>query len=172
MNKTYLLLGSNIGKRELFLSQALEEIEKSAGKIIDRSSLYNTAAWPARTTDKTGGGKTDQNDFLNQAICIETGLSSQELLADLLNIEKKMGRTRDQKWEARTIDIDILFFNDDIIETAHLTIPHPYLHKRKFALIPLSEIAPNLIHPGMKKSIHKLLSECEENLSVVRLKID
>jgi 2-amino-4-hydroxy-6-hydroxymethyldihydropteridine diphosphokinase len=159
MNTAYLLLGSNLGDRKTFLSDAVERIEKSCGKVIASSSLYNTQAW----------GTTDQRDFLNQAVCIETELSANDLLDRILNIEERIGRVRDKKWEARIIDIDILFFNSDIINTSKLTIPHPFLQERKFALSPLSDIAGDFIHPVIKKSVKKMLSECDEKLLVSKL---
>src|ERR1051326_9351378 len=96
MNKAYLLLGSNLGSRENEVQLATAQIKRNIGKIISSSSLYNTAAW----------GKQDQNDFLNQVICVETDLSAEKLLEEILSIEKKLGRTREKKWEARIIDID------------------------------------------------------------------
>jgi 2-amino-4-hydroxy-6-hydroxymethyldihydropteridine diphosphokinase len=156
INTAYLLLGSNIGDRNGFLSLAIELIDKEAGKIVSQSSLYNTSPW----------GITHQEDYLNQAICIETSFSAHELLTTILDIEKKIGRTRIKKWEARTIDIDILFFNYDIINTNTLTIPHPYLHQRRFALQPMAEIEGEYIHPVLNKSVLLLLSECDQCLLV------
>ena len=154
MNTTYLLLGSNLGDRKNFLSQAVTLIGSLTGKIISKSTLYNTEPW----------GVDNQGDFLNQAICVETELSADELLKNILGIEERLGRTRTQKWEARNIDIDILFFNSDIIETTNLTVPHPFLHERKFALLPLSEIKEDYIHPVLKKSVKTLLAECNHDL--------
>ena len=169
MNTAYLLLGSNIGKREAFLSQAIAGIEKNAGKTTSRSAIYETAPW----------GNTDQNNFLNQVICIQTKLSAEELLDEILSTEKEIGRKRssgsmhgEKKWEARTIDVDILFFNSDIIQTSKLTIPHPHLHKRRFALVPLAEIAEDLVHPVLKKTARLLLSECKDPLAVSILTIN
>ncbi|MBI3501226.1 MAG: 2-amino-4-hydroxy-6-hydroxymethyldihydropteridine diphosphokinase [Bacteroidetes bacterium] len=161
MNKAYLLLGSNLGERENYLLDAKAQVKKNIGKIISESSLYNTAAW----------GKESQNDFLNQVISVETNLPAEKLLEAILSIEKKMGRERNKKWEARIIDIDILFFNDEIIRTKNLTVPHPHLHERRFALVPLAEIAADFIHPVLKKSIKSLLRECKDNLEVKILPI-
>ena len=166
MNTAYLLLGSNLGNRESYLSQAIKLIEKSTGIVIAKSSIYNTKAW----------GNTEQNDFLNQVVCVKTKLSAEELLQIILGIEKELGRTRSQspvasrqKWQPRIIDIDILFFNQHICTSTHLHIPHPHLHERRFALIPLAEIAGELIHPVLKKNIKQLLAECKDKLDVKKL---
>lgn len=158
LNAAYLLLGSNMGDREKFLAEAIDAIGVSAGKIIARSSAYNTKAW----------GDQDQNDFLNKAICISTPLSAEALLEKLLSIEHKMGRTRLKRWESRTIDIDILMFNSESINLPHLTVPHPHLQNRRFALVPLTEIAPDFVHPVSRKTIKMLLAECADNLEVSR----
>ncbi len=159
MNKVYLLLGSNLGGREKFLSLAEKEIEKQIGKIISASSVYETAAW----------GKEDQDAFLNKVICVETNLKAEKVLEKILSIEKNLGRTRDKKWEARIIDIDILFFNSEIFKSSNLQIPHPHLHERRFALVPLAEIAPEFVHPVLKKTVKELLNECPDELKVERL---
>ena len=156
MNIAYLLLGSNLGNRESLLAQALEQIDVQAGKIFLRSSVYNTQPW----------GTQDQQDFLNQAIAIHTELSAFHLLNKILTIEEALGRTRTHKWEARTIDIDILFYNSDIIDTPNLSVPHPFLHERKFALIPLAEIAGDFTHPTLNKSVKKLIETCSDPLVV------
>ncbi|MEI9946012.1 MAG: 2-amino-4-hydroxy-6-hydroxymethyldihydropteridine diphosphokinase [Chitinophagaceae bacterium] len=131
-----------------------------AEKIIKASSLYETAAW----------GKEDQPSFLNQALEIETALATQQLLKQLLKIEKKIGRVRKEKNGPRVIDIDILLFNNDIINENDLKVPHPELQNRRFALTPLAEIASNIIHPAFKKSILELLKLCPDTLEVKRQK--
>lgn len=160
MNTAYLLLGSNIGNRENYLLQAAELIEKKIGKITSASSLYNTSAW----------GNENQNDFLNQAVRIKTNFSAEEVLKIILSIEKELGRERNTKWAARIIDIDILFFNQEIISSKDLTIPHPYLHERRFALIPINEIDPNFIHPILNKTVRILLEKCPDKLPVIAAK--
>ncbi len=160
-SQAFLLLGSNIGDREKFLSEAISLIEKKLGTIVSKSSLYNTKAWGARSERRS-----IQSDFLNQAICLKTSLPSEKLLKEILLIETKMGRTRKKKWESRTIDIDILFFNTEIINTPELTVPHPFLHKRRFALVPLNEICGGFVHPQLRKTIKILLKECDDKLDV------
>ena len=157
MNKAYLLLGGNIGDKNKNLKTAVEYIEKSIGKIVLRSSVYETAPW----------GFSHEDFFLNQSLLVATIKNPEELLQEILKIETAMGRKRgSEQWSSRIIDIDILFFNDIILETSDLKIPHPHLHKRKFTLLPLNEIAENFLHPVFKKSVSSLLSECEDELYV------
>ena len=152
----FLLLGSNSGDRPGQLRQALQYIESETGNIIARSKTYETAPW----------GKTDQPDFLNQAIHIESLLSPVELLFKVQGIEHLLGRTRQEKWGERSMDIDILYFSDMIIDIQGLHIPHPHLAERRFALVPLTEISPDFIHPVLQKSNLELLTECMDPLSL------
>jgi 2-amino-4-hydroxy-6-hydroxymethyldihydropteridine diphosphokinase len=156
MNKAYLLTGGNLGKREKNLARARTLIDHSCGAVTDASSLYETAAW----------GKTDQPGFLNQALAIQTALPPQELLSRLLEIEKEIGRVREEKYGPRIIDIDILLFDGHIVHDPQLIVPHPQLQNRRFALTPLAEIAPGLIHPVFKKTIRELLDLCPDPLEV------
>jgi len=156
MNKVYILLGSNMGDSEIQLSKAIEHIKKQIGSVNRQSSLYSTAAW----------GNTKQPDFLNQVITIETNLSVQQTMQTILNIEKQMGRVRTIKNAPRIIDIDILFFNKEIIEEDQLSVPHPQIQNRRFVLVPLNELSPNLKHPVIKKSIHQILIHCTDTLNV------
>jgi 2-amino-4-hydroxy-6-hydroxymethyldihydropteridine diphosphokinase len=156
MNTVYLLLGSNIGNSEEQLRLAIGNIEKQLGKVIASSSIYQTAAW----------GKTDQPDFLNQVIIVETEQWAQDALSLILNIEEKMGRVRTEKNAPRIIDIDILFFNEAIIQEKELIVPHPEIQNRLFVLIPLNELNPDYIHPLLDKSLHQLLIECKDVLNV------
>lgn len=156
MNTVYLLLGSNMGDSEQMLSVATNMIEKNIGKLTTSSAIYRTAAW----------GKEDQPDFLNQIIIVSSSLSSSTLVKEIFVIEKEMGRVRTTKNAARVIDIDMLFFNDEIIQTENLTVPHKQIQNRKFVLVPLAEIAPDFIHPILKKSSSELLSICSDKLNV------
>lgn len=152
----FLLTGSNLGDRLRILHNCSELIELELGHIIERSPVYQTAPW----------GKTDQANFLNQALQIETVLQPQELLTLCLSIEKKIGRVRDAKWGARTIDIDIVYFDNKIVDLDNLKIPHPRIAERRFVLVPLNEVAPEFVHPIFKKTNAQLLQECVDPLDV------
>jgi 2-amino-4-hydroxy-6-hydroxymethyldihydropteridine diphosphokinase len=158
MNKAYLLLGGNLGDRRQNLDKAIAFLEETCGKVSKHSSIYETAAW----------GKTDQPSFLNQAVEIETELNSRQLMRKILKVEKMMGRTRKEKFDPRIIDIDILFFNDEICNYSFLKLPHPEVQNRRFALAPLAEIT-NLMHPVLKKTISELLQECRDELEVKKM---
>lgn len=161
MNSAYLILGSNIGNSLKILEKANALIQSNVGQIIKKSSIYESAAW----------GNENQPNFLNQALCVSTKLSATVLLKSLLEIEEQLGRVRDgSKWMARIIDIDILFYNTDSIVTEELKIPHPYIHERRFVLMPMQEIASEFVHPQHKKSITQLLVECPDKLEVVKTK--
>lgn len=159
MNKVFLITGGNIGNREKNLGTAAALIEKYIGKIIRSSKIYETDAW----------GITDQPTFYNQVLIIESKYSAGEVMHNILEIEEKMGRIRSIKNAARIIDIDILFFNDEIIDEPNLIIPHTEISNRRFVLIPLNELAPEMIHPVLKKSIHELLSTCKDELNAIPL---
>lgn len=156
-NGVYLLLGSNLGDREGNLFTALQSLQ-SIGSIVTVSSIYETKAW----------GNIQQPDFLNQVIQITFKNPPELLLREILTIENNMGRVRSEKWGSRIIDIDILFVNQAIVSEPDLIIPHPQLHLRKFTLQPLTEIAPEFVHPVFKKNCHQLLEECSDH-SVVEL---
>jgi 2-amino-4-hydroxy-6-hydroxymethyldihydropteridine diphosphokinase len=160
MNMSYLLIGGNQGDRAARLAMARKLITAEGGSIDLASRLYETAAW----------GKTDQPDFLNQALVVSTARDAPAWLSALLGIEEKMGRRREEKYGPRIIDIDILFFNNSIIREPQLTIPHPEIQNRRFALTPLEEIAPFLIHPVLGKTIRHLLAECTDPLAVKQTK--
>jgi len=159
MNKAYLLIGGNIGNRKKNLGDAVNAIREQIGEVTQLSHLYETAAW----------GKADQPSFFNQALTVVTGLSELELLHSILYIEEQMGRRRLEKYGPRIIDIDILLYNDAMIDLPELKIPHPELVNRRFALEPLWEIAPAIIHPALNQSIDQLLQVCSDSLDVKKL---
>ncbi|MFB9845062.1 2-amino-4-hydroxy-6-hydroxymethyldihydropteridine diphosphokinase [Mucilaginibacter ginsenosidivorans] len=159
MIDVFLLLGSNLGDRQSFLSDARNHIKTGIAPIVSASSVYETQSW----------GKTDEPDYLNQVLYLKTGMPPQQLLETILGIEKLMGRKREEKWGSRIIDIDILFYGHEIINETDLKVPHPELHKRMFTLEPLNEIAPDFIHPVLNKSIFELKSELKSDLHVKKL---
>jgi 2-amino-4-hydroxy-6-hydroxymethyldihydropteridine diphosphokinase len=150
----YLSLGSNLSDREKNLLLAIKKINARSGTVLTVSSLYQTAPW----------GMPNQPEFLNQVIEIESDFSPQELLQNLLAIEKEMGRKPSPRWSPRVIDIDILYFADLIVSEEDLVIPHVGIPHRRFALLPLAEIAPDSIHPLLNKTSKQLLLECEDPL--------
>jgi 2-amino-4-hydroxy-6-hydroxymethyldihydropteridine diphosphokinase len=156
MKKAYLIIGGNIGDRLQYINAASLYIQQHCGEILQKSSIYETAPW----------GKTDQPSFLNQVLEIDTPLTPIALLNSILKIELSLGRQRKEKYDARTIDIDILYFEDEQLNTLELTIPHPKIHERRFVLIPLAEIAPNLIDPSIGLPIISLLDNCIDKLEV------
>jgi 2-amino-4-hydroxy-6-hydroxymethyldihydropteridine diphosphokinase len=158
MPRLYLLLGGNLGDRPLYLAQAREHIAAQIGAVIQSSALYETAAW----------GKTDQPAFLNQVLEVQTELTPEQVLQGINGIEQELGRVRQEHWGARVIDIDILFYDDLVLQSQRLTIPHPQLHLRRFTLLPLAEIAPSLEHPVLQKSVTQLLQDCPDELEVTR----
>ncbi|MFT3683209.1 MAG: 2-amino-4-hydroxy-6-hydroxymethyldihydropteridine diphosphokinase [Ferruginibacter sp.] len=156
MNTTYLLLGSNMGDSRQQLKVAIKHIRAAVGKVKRQSRLYVTAAW----------GNTSQPDFLNQVIVVETKLDAAVTMQAVLAIEAAMGRVRTVKNAPRVIDIDILFFNKEIIKTIDLTIPHPEIQNRRFVLVPMNELSPMFRHPVLQQNIHQLLLHCADTLNV------
>lgn len=138
------------------LSIAIKNITQQIGNIIRKSKLYTTAAW----------GNNNQPDFLNQVIIVETNMPALETIEKILAIENKMGRVRTKKNAPRIIDIDILFFNKEIIAEKNLSVPHPQIENRRFVLVPLNELSPGFTHPVTRKTIHKLLTDCTDTLDV------
>lgn len=159
MNKVFLLIGGNMGHRLQNLHQAVSLLAAACGPVIQQSAVYETAAW----------GKTDQAAFLNQALLLTTSLSAGDLITTILSVEEKMGRRRLERFGPRLIDIDMLFYNDDIIDAPNLTIPHPEMQNRRFVLVPLNEIAPSFVHPVFHKTVAELLKECPDELEVKKL---
>ena len=159
-NEVYLLTGGNLGDRFKLLEQAKNEISEKIGKIKNESSIYETVPW---------GFKAEQ-DFLNQVVEVSTKLSPQKVLEFCLEIEDELGRERKSGYyESRTMDIDILFYNDEIINEPGLIIPHPKLHLRRFTLVPLTEIEPDFVHPVLNKKLTLILEECNDISDVRRL---
>jgi len=158
MNKAVLILGGNIGDRAENLALSVNMIESEAGEIIVKSDIYETEPW---------GFETDKG-FLNMVIVLSTNLTAGELLTALQSIEERLGRKRRESggYISRTIDIDILFFNDDVIDTDRLKIPHPLMHKRRFTLRPLADVLPGYIHPVLGKPVKEMLMECDDNSEV------
>lgn len=159
MKELILSLGGNVGDVELHFKKAIKTLSTAFGEPEKISSLYKTAAW----------GKTNQPDFLNQVISFKTDLSPAKALAICLEVEDELGRIRYEKWGERTIDIDILFYENEIIDIKGLIIPHPRLHERLFTLKPLNEIYPNFLHPSFNKTITELLTASDDTLPVNKL---
>lgn len=159
MNQLFLITGSNLGNRQKNLEVAAALIDKRIGKIIRRSKIYETDAW----------GIMDQPTFYNQVLIVESKFSAQKVIQKILKIEEEMGRVRTIKNAARIIDIDILFFNDETVNEQNLIIPHQEIANRRFVLVPLNELEPEMIHPVLKKSIADLLSICKDPLKVAPL---
>jgi 2-amino-4-hydroxy-6-hydroxymethyldihydropteridine diphosphokinase len=156
----YIGIGSNIGEKALQCEKAVTEILKiDRHRLLAKSSLYRTNPI----------GYTDQDWFVNSVIKIETDLSPSDLHQALKSIESQLGRKETHRWGPRTIDLDILFFDETEIKTEALQIPHPRLHDRQFVLIPLAEIDRNLIHPALKKSVTELLEDLKEDQGVEKL---
>lgn len=159
IHKVFLLTGANLGKRIANLEAAVRLINEQIGKVGKSSSYYETEAW----------GNVDQPPYINQALEVSTSLKPVEILHRIWEIEAKLGRVRRNKWEARSIDIDILFYDHLVIEKPELKIPHPLLHKRNFVLIPMLEIAPNKMHPVLRQTIEELYMASEDPLDVFML---
>jgi 2-amino-4-hydroxy-6-hydroxymethyldihydropteridine diphosphokinase len=157
----YLLLGANLGDRITTLSRAVDLIRARVGAVVQASGLYETAPW----------GVTDQPAFLNQVLAVETILASEAVLIQTQAIEEELGRIRHEKWGARVIDVDILYYGDLVWQSDTLTTPHPFLHERRFTLVPLAEIAPDFIHPVLQKTTHDLLEACPDKSAVVALPV-
>lgn len=156
---SYILLGSNQGQRKLYLKKAIAAIEQRCGSLVKESAVYETAAW----------GNTKQAAFLNKIIVIRTPLSPDALMQELLTIELELGRIRNEKYGPRTIDLDILFYDNLVYHSPKVTLPHPAIQDRRFVLIPLAELSARKIHPVYRKTINTLLNECADLLPVKKL---
>lgn len=161
MNTAFILLGGNLGNMEATFAKACKWLEIKVGTICNKSSNYQTAPW----------GFESNLPFLNQVVKLETALTPSQLMHELLSIESSLGRTRGNQlgYQSRTIDLDILFYNQAIIDLPHLEIPHPRLHLRRFTLLPLSEIATDYFHPTLQKTVSQLLAECEDQSEAKKL---
>lgn len=160
MQRVYLLLGGNLGNRSMNLKAAREQVTRLIGDIEQASSVYETEPW----------GFSHHIPFLNQAVVSATSLEPEKVLHALRKIEEGLGREREKShYSARTIDIDILFYEDRVINEKDLVIPHPRLHERRFALAPLVEIAPGLVHPLLGESIESLYEQCDDDSKVRRI---
>jgi 2-amino-4-hydroxy-6-hydroxymethyldihydropteridine diphosphokinase len=160
MQRVYLLLGGNLGNRSMNLRTAREQITRFIGDIEKASSVYETEPW----------GFSHHIPFYNQAVVSATSLDPEKVLYALRKIEEGLGRKKEKgQYSARTIDIDILFYEDRVINEKDLVIPHPRLHERRFALAPLVEIAPLLGHPVLGKTIDTLYEQCDDNSIVKRI---
>jgi len=149
MATVFIGIGSNLGDKTANCARAVELLAAAGIIPVKKSSLRQTEPW----------GVKEQPEFINMAIMAETRLSPGELLLELKNIEKQMGRVETIRWGPRCIDLDILFYNDMIVTEKDLCIPHPLLHKREFVLLPLAEIAPDKWHPVLKKTVRALMEE-------------
>ena len=157
MKQLVLLLGGNLGNRKQNFQKAIELLESRVGRLLSQSGLYESEPW----------GFEHENNFLNQVLLMETELRPEEILSLTQNIEKEMGRIKlSDEYEGRFIDIDILFYDDLILHTESLIIPHKHLHERRFTLLPLHELMPDFVHPKLKLSIRHLLSDCKDKVKV------
>jgi len=156
INKVFLSLGSNLGRRKKNLDNAISQLKFEVGNITNISKVYESEPW----------GLKNQNFFLNQVIELKTSISPQNLLICCKNIENKMGRTKSIKWGERNIDIDILYFSSKIVDEYDLKIPHPLIQKRKFVLLPLNELNQKFIHPIFNKTNSKMLEDCTDNSDI------
>ncbi|HFR3538819.1 TPA: 2-amino-4-hydroxy-6-hydroxymethyldihydropteridine diphosphokinase [Streptococcus suis] len=158
----YLSIGGNMGDRQAYLQAALDKLASHPGCQLGLvSNIYETPAW----------GKTDQADFLNLACQVETDLSAQEFLTFCQEIEQDLDRVRIEKWGQRTIDLDIIFWDDQVIEEENLQVPHPYAHERAFVLLPLTDIAADYYHPVLQKTVAELLLPLKDVKDIKKLKI-
>ena len=159
MNAAYLLIGGNLGDRLANLHAAKEAMAERFGQATKASAVYETAAW----------GLQHQPAFLNQAVEISTPLRAEQVLEQLLQIERSLGRIRNEKYGPRLIDIDILLFNNEVIDRPGLKVPHPQMPNRRFVLTPLNEIAADIVHPVLQKTVAQILADCPDPLSVNKI---
>ncbi|MGE5393735.1 MAG: 2-amino-4-hydroxy-6-hydroxymethyldihydropteridine diphosphokinase [Candidatus Saccharibacteria bacterium] len=160
MSKVYLLLGGNIGDKQQIFAQATSLLGERVGKITRRSSIYETEPWGFESSEM----------FWNQVLELEVNIPAKKVLQIILQIEHELGRIRKtSQYDSRVIDIDILFYDNQVIDWPELVIPHPRIQERKFVLVPLNELVPDMVHPGLQKSIYQLLGECPDQLKVEKV---
>lgn len=159
MERCYILFGSNMGDRERLFADACLLINNRCGRVMEVSEAYESEPW----------GFVAEKWFLNRIIAVDTELDPEELMQDLLEIELELGRVRHPEqvgYASRPIDLDILYFGNHVIQTEILTVPHPRLHLRRFALVPLCELIPDFVHPMLNKTQRQLLQECPDQSEV------
>jgi len=160
MSKVYLGIGTNLGNRKANLRKAIEMIGEHIGKVLNSSPVYETAPW----------GFEAEDDFLNMVVSVETNQTPTELMKKIVTIEAMLGRDRNQdRYSSRVIDIDILIYDDLVINENGLKIPHPLIHERKFVLVPLCDIAPDILHPVLKTTISELLKSCRDRSRIKKV---
>ena len=159
--QVFLQLGSNMGDRVYYLSQAKRYIVEEIGAVVSESRVYESAPW----------GVNNQDHYLNKVIEVNTIDDPFDLLKKILHIEKKIGRVRERKWSSRTIDIDIIFYANVIINEKNLIIPHEHMHERNFVLHPLNDIAADFEHPILKNTVNKLMIECNDKNEIKLYKV-
>ncbi len=158
----FILVGSNVGERESLMNQAIERMNGICGRVVAKSPVYESEPW----------GFESENWFLNQVVKMETQFGPDELMKRLLAIELELGRDRvtpHEGYVSRPMDLDILYFGNGIVETEYVTAPHPRLHLRRFTLMPLCDLDPEMVHPRLKKTNAELLQMCQDNGAVKKL---